>query len=190
VNASGSAPTTPAGATDDPVRLENFVVSASRSPQDPKFTPSSVTAVSLPELRLEQIDSLKTALAQTPGVVVVSTGATGAQTSIFMRGANPDQVLFLVDGVRMNTTQADYFSFLGEADLTGLERIEVLRGPQSTLYGSSAMGGVILLETAAVGAGETSGVATVGAGSFNTWDASVAALRSRRMARFQYFLRP
>lgn len=175
VNTLSRAQTAPAVAAGDTVRLENVVVSASRTPHDPNFTPNSLTVVSLPDLRLAQIDNLKTALAQTPGVVVVSTGATGGQTSIFMRGANADQVLFLVDGVRMNTTQAHYLSFLGGADLAGLERIEVLRGPQSTLYGSSAMGGVILMETAAVGAGETSGVATVRAGSFDTLGASVAA---------------
>lgn len=173
--ATVSAQTAPAIASDTTLQLDHFVVSASRTPQDPNFTPSSVTVLSLPELRLAQIDSLKTALAQTPGVIVVSTGATGGQTSIFMRGANADQVLFLVDGVRMNTTQADYLNFLGRADLAGLERIEVLRGPQSTLYGSSAMGGVILMETAAVGAGETSGVGTVRAGSFDTLGTSVAA---------------
>ncbi len=175
VNASMHAQTAPAIAPDNTIRLDHFVVSASRTPGDPKFTPGSVSVLSLPELRLAQIDNLKTALAQTPGVIVVSTGATGGQTSIFMRGANADQVLFLVDGVRMNTTQANYLNFLGRADLAGLERIEVLRGPQSTLYGSSAMGGVILLETAAVGAGETAGVTTVRAGSFDTLGASVAA---------------
>ena len=175
VNTSARAQTAPAIAPDTTLQLDHFVVSASRAPQDLKFTPSSVSVLSLPELRLAQIDSLKTALAQTPGVIVVSTGATGGQTSIFMRGANADQVLLLVDGVRMNTTQAAYLNFLGGADLAGLERIEVLRGPQSTLYGSSAMGGVILMETAAVGAGETSGIGTVNAGSFDTLGASVAA---------------
>jgi vitamin B12 transporter len=160
---------------NDAIHLDHWVVSASRTPQDRRFTPSSVTALSLPELRLTQIDGLKTALAQTPGVIVVSTGATGGQTSIFMRGANADQVLFLVDGVRMNTTQADYLNFLGGADLAGLERLEVLRGPQSTLYGSSAMGGVIAMETAAVGAGQTTGVVAARVGSFDTRGATVAA---------------
>src|SRR2546423_1605112 len=117
VSALSRAQTAPADAPDAALQLDHFVVSASRAPEDLKFTPSSVSILSLPELRLAQIDSLKTALAQTPGVVVMSTGATGGQTSIFMRGANADQVLFLVDGVRMNTTQADYLSFLGGADL-------------------------------------------------------------------------
>ncbi|MCX6950600.1 MAG: TonB-dependent receptor plug domain-containing protein, partial [Verrucomicrobia bacterium] len=154
--------------------LDHLVVSAARLPQDPLYTPSSVSVLSLPDLQLLQVDTLKTALAQTPGVIVVSTGATGGQTSVFMRGANADQVLLLVDGVRMNTTEASYLNFLGGADLGGLGRVEVLRGAQSTLYGSSAMGGVILAETAAAGDGAPSGVAMVQTGSFDTLGASVS----------------
>jgi vitamin B12 transporter len=117
VNMPVRAQTAPASAAEDPLRLDQLVVSASRTLEDPKFTPSSVTNIQLPDLRAAQVDSLKTALAQTPGVIVVTTGATGGQTSLFMRGANSDQVLFFVDGVRMNTAQADYLNFLGGADL-------------------------------------------------------------------------
>lgn len=186
--AAGSAPargqSAPLGALDPAAPLEHVVVSAARLPQDPRYTPSSVSRLSLPELRLTQTADLKTALAQTPGVIVFSTGAVGAQTSLSIRGANADQVLLLVDGVRMNTTQADYLNFLGGADLVGLERLEVLRGPQSTLYGSSAMGGVILTETAAVGHGPGTGVAELHAGSFDTLGGSLST--RGRAGRFGY----
>lgn len=155
--------------------LEQVVVSATRTPQDPKITPESVTALSLPALETMQVPDLRTALAQTPGVIVVNTGAVGSQSSIFLRGANADQTLFVVDGVRLNTANVSYANFFGGADLAGLDRIEVLRGPQSTLYGSSAMGGVILLETAH-GCGEPAGVVSTYAGSFASLgaEASVA----------------
>lgn len=152
----------------DPVPLERYVISATRSLQDPRETPSAVTLVDLPELRATQVPDLRSALAQQAGVVVVTTGAAGGQTSVFLRGANAHQTLFVVDGVRLNDRSASYINFLGAADFAGLDRLEVLRGPQSTLYGSSAMGGVILMNTTH-GSGPASGRGTVVAGSFDTW---------------------
>jgi vitamin B12 transporter len=155
--------------------LDAIVVSASRTPQALKYTPSSVTQHDLGYLDSAQVVTLQDALDRTPGVSLVSLGARGSQTSVYIRGTEADHVLFIVDGVRMNSAQAHYTSFLGSADLGGLERFEILRGPQSTLYGSSAIGGVILLETAAVGNQATRGVLQARAGSFDTWGASAAA---------------
>lgn len=153
--------------------LDGLVVSATRSPQDPKHTPVAVTVLPLTELDTAQIGDLRTALAGQAGVTVVNSGAAGAVSSVFMRGAESHQTTFFVDGVRMNDRSALASSFLGGADLTGVERVEVLRGPQSTLYGSSAMGGVILIETAR-GQGAPAGVAQATAGSFDTYSGSLA----------------
>lgn len=160
--------------TDAHTVLDNYVVSATRTPQEPKYVSSSVTSLSLTDLADLQITDLRTALAAEPGVVIVNTGPVGGQSSIFLRGASSHQTLFVVDGVRMNDRSATYNNFLGGADLGGLDRIEVLRGPQSTLYGSSAMGGVILLDTAH-GCAPFSGSIAATAGSFDTVGASVAA---------------
>lgn len=169
---SAPTPAVPAAA-DHAIPLERYVVSASRTPQDPKLTPSSVSVWTGADLELAQIGDLKTALARTPGVIVVGTGGIGGQTSVFMRGANSDQVLFFVDGVRMNTADAGYQNFLGGADTGGLDRIEILRGPQSTLYGSSALGGVIAIDTTR-GCGSLTGRVQGTAGSFDTFGASVS----------------
>jgi len=155
------------------VRLDNYVVSASRTPQDPRFTPSAVSVLLPGDLAQAQVTDLRTALAAQPGVAIVSSGAAGSQTSIFMRGANSDQVLFFVDGVRMNTADAGYANFLGGADLAGIDRLEVLRGPQSTLYGSSALGGVILVDTTR-GCGKLQGVVRASFGSFDTFGGLVS----------------
>lgn len=155
------------------VNLERYVVSATRTAQDPRYTPSSVTALSLTDLSAAQTPSLLLALAQQPGVTVSRTGPAGGLTTLFLRGAAAHHTLFIVDGVRMNDRSAAYYNFLGGADLGGLDRIEVLRGPQSTLYGSSAMGGVILLSTTH-GGGETSGRVAAGGGSFDTFEAAAA----------------
>lgn len=163
-----------APAHDNVQQLDKYVVSASRTPEDPRNVPSAVTFVKLDDLATSQVVDLRTALAAQPGVVLVSTGAKGSQTSIFMRGAASDQVLLFVDGVRMSTTEAGYANFLGGADLVGIDRLEVLRGPQSTLYGSSAMGGVITLNTTH-GCGSPIGTVAVEMGSFDTISASLAA---------------
>lgn len=170
----------PASAPEGAVTLERYVVSAMRSAQDPDHTPSAVTLVSLSDLAAAQITDLRAALAQQPGVTVLTTGAVGGQSSVFVRGANSHQTLFVVDGVRMNDRSASYANFLGAADLNGLDRLEVLRGPQSTLYGSSAIGGVIVLETAR-GTGAPRGSLGVTGGSFETWggNGSVAGSNGR-----------
>jgi len=160
-------------ATETAVDREEMVISASRSRNDPKYTASSVTLISLTELDESQIVLLPDALAREPGVSVVSTGATGSQSSVFMRGGSSHQTLFFVDGVRMNDRSASYINFLGGAGLDGLGRLEVLRGPQSGLYGSSAMGGVVSMDTLPVGDGPARGRVFAGGGSFGSWGAGL-----------------
>jgi vitamin B12 transporter len=149
------------------------VVSATRTPQDAQFTTSSVDVVPLLKLDLAQVDDLRTALSAVPGVNIVNTGAPGGQTSVFIRGSSSTQTLFVVDGIPMNSRAAGYNNFLGAADITGIDRIEVLRGPQSTLYGSSAMGGVIFIDSTR-GCGAPTGNVSTTFGSFDTWGASAA----------------
>lgn len=168
--ANASAQLAPANET---VRLDTYIVSATRTLQDPQYTASAVTHLSLPEIELSQIDTLQDALALVPGVYIAQSGPSGSQTSIFLRGASSHQTLFFVDGVRMNDRSAQYFNFLGGADLVGLDRLEVLRGPQSTLYGSTALGGVVVMNTA-TGSGDRSGVVGGSYGSFDTKAAHVA----------------
>jgi vitamin B12 transporter len=162
-----------ADAADTEIDREELVVSASRSRNDPKYTASSVTLVSLTELDESQVVELRTALGREPGVAVVNTGAMGSQSSIFMRGGSSHQTLLFVDGVRMNDRSASYVNFLGGAGVDGLGRLEVLRGPQSGLYGSSAMGGVVAMDTLPVGDGAATGRVVAGGGSFGTWGAGL-----------------
>lgn len=158
-------------AGESSIPLERLVVSASRTPQDIDFTPSSVSLVPLDDLQTRQVPSLSAALSEQPGVIVLNTGAFGGQSSILMRGANAEHTVFVVDGVRMNDRSAQYLNFLGAADLTGIDRVEVLRGPQSTLYGSAAMGGVILIDTTR-GCNTPTGSISATAGSFSSYGAA------------------
>lgn len=164
----------PSGDADELIPLEQLVVSATRSAQDLRRTPSSVSVVDLGELERTQVDTLRSVLSEQPGVAIVSTGAPGAAAAVFIRGASTHQTLFVVDGVRMNDRSALYNPFLGSADLSNIGRLEILRGPQSTLFGSSAMGGVILIESVR-GSGALKGSLNATAGSFATYGASAAA---------------
>ena len=159
--------------------LPDYVVSATRSPQDPRISPSAVTLVPLEDLAVAQVTDLRGALAREPGVVVITTGATGGPSAVFLRGANSHQTLFVVDGVRLSDRAASYTTFLGGADLAGVGRLEVLRGPQSTLYGSSAMGGVIVMDTTR-GCAPTAGSVSALVGSFDTWGGSAAVTGGSR----------
>lgn len=153
--------------------LQELVVSASRMPQEWRQTSSAVSIISIEQMATLQVPDLKTSLAQEPGVIAVTTGAVGGTTSVYIRGAYPHHTLLIVDGVRMNDRAASYNSFMGASDLSGLDRVEVLRGAQSTMYGSAAMGGVILMNTAN-GSEEFSGVASMSGGSFKTYSGSAA----------------
>lgn len=178
-SSEGTSPAVGAAAAEaeKSVLLEAYVVSASRTAQNIKLTPSSVTSISLSEMERTQIPDLRTALQLTPGVNVIQTGGgTGSQSAISIRGSSANQTLFVIDGVRMNAEDwtSGYSNYLGSAGLAGLDRVEILRGPQSTLYGSAAMGGVISLETAH-GNGAAHGTLAIDGGSFNSIGATIAA---------------
>src|SRR6185437_14686060 len=111
--------------------------------------------------------SLQSALTGIPGAPTSSSGANGGVTSLFLRGSNSNQTLFLVDGIRLNDPNTDYQVYLGGACVGGCDSIEVAHGPQSTLYGGEAIGGVISLSTQK-GSGPAQNSVSVEAGSFGT----------------------
>nr|WP_282453025.1 TonB-dependent receptor [Lysobacter sp. CAU 1642] len=104
------------------------------------------------------------------GLDVVRTGGLGAQTAVFMRGANSNQVLVLVDGVRVSSSTAGTYAF-EQLPLEQIERIEIVRGPRAALYGSDAIGGVIQIFTRR----QQNFDATVGIGNHDTWRAAAGA---------------
>jgi hypothetical protein len=97
------------------------------------------------ELARRQQTALKDALGNASGTPLFASGANGALGSLFMRGANSNQTLFLVDGIRLNDPNTDYQVFLGGACVSACDSLEIAHGPQSTLYGGEAIGGVISL---------------------------------------------
>ena len=134
-------------------------------------TGSAVSVVTGEQLRQRQIRNVGEALRSLPGVHVNRTGAFGGLTQIRVRGAESNHVLVLIDGVEANATTDGEFDF---SDITTdhIERIEVLRGPQSGLYGSSALAGVINIITRKGAGGLAIGGKFEG-GSFETAAANV-----------------
>lgn len=155
----------------DTVRLSELVVTADRVPAPPAKVTAATTIVTGEELRERGFHALADALRGTPGAAVVSTGSFGGITSVFLRGGESDYVKVLVDGVPLNQDGGSY----DFASLTtdNIDRIEIVRGPTSVLYGSEAMTGVIQIFTRS-GAGPAHGEVSVRGGTFGTWQADAA----------------
>lgn len=134
---------------DIPMRVsavsETLVVSASQIDQPLSRTADSVTVISGAELEARQITSLGDALLTVPGFMVARSGGPGTLTSLFPRGGESDFTLVLVDGIRVNSFGGGLD--LSQVPLADIDRIEVVRGPQSAIYGADAIGGVVQVIT-------------------------------------------
>lgn len=162
----------PAATQQAPFVLEGLVVTASPTPRAAGDVARFVTVLEGDVLRAQGLTSVADALRAVPGVAVVQGGSFGAVTSVFLRGGESDHVQVLVDGVPVNQPGGS-FDFSGLL-LHNVERIEVVRGPASSLYGSDAMAGVIHVITR-TGRGGPSGEVSLRGGSFARREASARA---------------
>jgi vitamin B12 transporter len=129
---------------------------------------SSVTVIDSAEISREQRRTVPDALSLAPGLNVVQTGGSGGQASVFIRGTNSNQVKVLIDGIGASDPSNPNGSFdFGKLLTYDIDRIEVLRGPQSGLYGADAIGGVISITTKG-GEGPPKAKALIEGGSFGT----------------------
>src|SRR5262245_19266470 len=151
--------------TADTVLLSPVVVTATRYPVSATATSFSVTVISGDALRAQGITTVADALRLVPGASVVATGSFGGQTSLFLRGGESDYVKVLVDGVPQNQPGGFFdFANLGIEDV---ERIEVVRGPVSVVYGSDAVTGVVQVFTRSGGGRGSVGIG-FGGGTYGT----------------------
>src|SRR6202048_4364459 len=133
-------------ADQEEAEAETVIVSATRTDIPLDQSPASVSVIGSQEIEQKQIERVSDALREVPGLSVVQTGTPGQLTSVFARGLNSAHTQVLLDGIPINQGLAGQFDF---ANLTtdDIDRIEVVRGPQSTIYGPRAMAGVIQIFT-------------------------------------------
>jgi vitamin B12 transporter len=150
-----------------------IVVTATRVAVPANTVGSSMTVVDSAQLRERQCVSIVDALRGVPGMDVNQSGGRGGIASGYIRGSQSEQILVLVDGVELNDpVKPGRGVDLSEIPIENVDRIEVLRGPQSTLYGADAIGGVVNIITKK-GKGPVGGNVKVEGGSFNTWNESL-----------------
>jgi vitamin B12 transporter len=152
--------------TEPVLETREVVISATKTPVPVTQLTSAVEVITGAELERRQVKTVVDALRLSQGVTVFSNGGPGTASSVRIRGSNSDQVLVIIDGAIMNSATLGNFNF---ANLTtdNIERIEILRGAQSMLWGADAMGGVINITTKK-GAGAPSASAFVEYGSFSS----------------------
>jgi vitamin B12 transporter len=161
-------------ATQRPGYEETIVVTAERGPADIRDVGSSVSVISGEEIRASGARWLLDVLQLAPGVSVARGGPPGSLTEAFIRGADANHTLVLIDGIKVNSPTSGAYDLAGlQISADQIERIEIVKGPQSTLYGSQAIGGVINVITRPGSGAGTWGVeadgGSYGTGGLRTW---------------------
>ncbi len=151
--------------------LPPTVITATRLPTPLRAQTATVTVLEGATLRAEGITHVGDALRRVPGIAMARSSGIGSQHTVFMRGAQGNHVRVLVDGIAINEPGGTLD--LGRLTLDDVERIEVVRGPASVLYGSEAVAGVIQIITRSGGAQRVS--AELGGGSFGSVRGSLGA---------------
>jgi vitamin B12 transporter len=149
------------------MEAEPIVVSATRFDIPLDLSPASVSVINSEDFEQKQIERVSDALREVPGLSVVQTGTAGQLTSVFTRGLRSEHTQVLLDGIPINQGLQGAFNF---ADLTidDIDRIEVVRGPQSTLYEPRALAGVIQIFTKQ-GTGTPGAMVAAEGGSYDTF---------------------
>ena len=150
--------------------------------------PGSVTLISEEEISRYGYRNLAEALENVPGIVIVRSGPRGQITSLFARGTNSNQTLVMRDGMVLNDPSSPSGAYdFSNMSLNGVERIEIVRGPLSTLYGSSAIGAVVNIISKS-GSLEPSQELMLAAGNNRTFESAITARGSANSFRYQLSL--
>lgn len=176
--------TTPAQAeTLQVASLDPVLVTATRQAMRSSELLSDVTVIDSEELIKAGQFTLGEILGRQPGIEFNTSGSNGATGSVFMRGTSSGHTLVLIDGIRTGSATLGQMSSWSRIPASQIERIEILRGPASSLYGSDAIGGVIQIFTRQ-GDGPFHANGEVGAGSYDTYTASAGFSGSQNDWRY------
>jgi len=137
----------PAPAPSGERQDRDIVVTASLAPAPEEEVPASITVLDSGEIEALDLRQATDLIRLSPGVAVAQSGGPGSQAQVRIRGAEANHTLLFIDGIAFNDLAANNEARFETFAADGLSRIEILRGPQSALWGSEALGGVIALET-------------------------------------------
>lgn len=149
------------------INLDDVVVTASRVAQSRESVIGDVTVINQEEIERAGAGSITDLLKSQPGIQINTSGGAGTASSVYLRGTNSDHLIVLVDGLRINSATLGTTSF-ENIPLAQIEKIEILRGPASSLYGADAIGGVIQIFTKKGNTDKPLIHAAIGFGSYNT----------------------
>jgi vitamin B12 transporter len=155
----------PTAFAETSLNLDDVVVTATRTPQPREEVVADVSVIEADQIQRGGQTTLVEMLQQQPGIEISSNGGAGTLSSIFMRGTNSGHVVVLIDGMRVSSATAGTTTF-ENLPLSQIDRIEILRGPATSLYGQDAIGGVIQIFTKK-GTDKPKFYASAGFGSYN-----------------------
>lgn len=168
--AAVSAALSPAAFAADPMTI---VITASRTEQAAADVTTPITVITKEDIEQQQPKSVAEAIALTPGLQMTSNGGYGQESTLYLRGIDQNRMLVLVDGVQIGSaTKGD--AKLQHIPIDQIERIEIVRGARSSLYGSGAVAGVIQIFTKKTSRNESYAEIEAGIGNHNTRQASAS----------------
>ncbi len=163
--------------------IQKVVVSADKSEKSVEEVTDDVTVITAEEIAERGWESLDEALREAVGLDIVQTGGYGQPASLYLQGLNPNQTLILIDGIRYNDPTNLNGAALELIDLDNIERIEIIRGPQSGVWGADAVAGVINIVTKRPKIGISGGWKVEG-GSFTTLKTSANIYKASKTGYF------
>ena len=172
-------------AEEESVQLKEVVVTATRTEKEPQDLTQTVTVITANDIQKSGATTAEEVIERTAGADVKDYGSKGSLSTINLRGANAEQVLVLLDGRRLNSASAGGFDMADLAvPLEEIDRIEIVRGPSSALYGADAVGGVVNIITKKPGGAATTAIGEGGSHGFGSFTLS----NSNKLDKFYYTL--
>ncbi|GAB4535537.1 MAG: TonB-dependent receptor [Thermodesulfovibrionia bacterium] len=161
-----------AWAEDETIKIKEVVVSAAKIEELVEETTSDVIVITEREIKEMNVEFVPDVLKMVTDLNLIQNGGAGKLAEVFLRGGSAKHTMVMIDGVRVKSTTTGSFDFSG-ISVDDIERIEIVKGPQSTIYGSEAMAGVINIITKR-GKGKPKITTSIEAGSYGTFKPSVS----------------
>ncbi|GKS69914.1 vitamin B12 transporter [Nitrosomonas sp. PY1] len=154
-----------------------MVITATRTPQTADASLASMTIITREDIERQQVRSVQDLFRGLPGISISNSGGAGKFTDVFMRGTESDHVLVMINNIKVGSATSGTTAF-ENIPIDQIERIEIVRGPRSSLYGSEAIGGVIHIFTRKGGGEKLTPRFNFGGGSYGTLEGSASLSRS------------